>query len=186
MMRLKLDLSTSALSSIYIEPSEYQAKEIVKYVRIELFNNFTCIHLGTKNINRKDVIDKKSTTMAKILLSAEDDSIITIWDATYIFINKSSSFELQRVTYSGHKYRNLVKFMIVCTTAGYILEVIGPFICNGQNNDANITINVLNKNTDDLDNFFRPDDVFVVDRGFRDAIDYLESKGYKSSSMKNF
>jgi len=179
MMRLRLDLSTSALGSLYIEPSEYQAKEIVKYVRIELFNNFTCLHLGTKNINRKDVIDKKSTTMAKILLSAEDDSIITIWDATYIYINKSSSFELQRVTYSGHKYRNLVKFMIVCTTGGYILEVIGPFICNGQNNDANITIDVLNKNTDDLDNFFRPDDVFVVDRGFRDAIDYLESKGYK-------
>lgn len=113
--------------------------------------------------------------MSKVLLSAEEDSVITIWDATYIFINKSSCYELQRKTYSGHKYRNLVKFMIVCTTSGYILDVIGPFICNGTNNDANITVDVLSKN---LDNFFRQNDLFVIDRGFRDALLFLQNKGY--------
>ncbi len=116
--------------------------------------------------------------MSKVLLSAEEDSIITIWDATYIFINKSKCYELQRNTFSAHKNRNLLKFMIASTTNGYILDVIGPFLCNGVNNDANITIDVLSKNQQDLDNLFRPDDLFVIDRGFRDSINYLESKGY--------
>ena len=68
--------------------------------------------------------------------------------------------------------------MIASTTSGYILDVIGPFLCNGVNNDANITIDVLSKNQQDLDNLFRPDDLFVIDRGFRDSINDLESKGY--------
>jgi len=143
-----------------------------------LFENFTCLNLGTKIISREQIIRDHTSNMSKVLLSAEEDSIITIWDATYIFINKSKCYELQRNTFSAHKNRNLLKFMIASTTSGYILDVIGPFLCNGVNNDANITIDVLSKNQQDLDNLFRPDDLFVIDRGFRDSINYLESKGY--------
>ncbi len=103
MMKLKLDLSTLALGSFYSEPSEYQAKEIVKYVRIQLFENFTCLNLGTKIISREQIIRDHTSNMSKVLLSAEEDSIITIWDATYIFINKSKCYELQRNTFSVHK-----------------------------------------------------------------------------------
>ena len=117
--------------------------------------------------------------MAKVLLNAEDDALITIWDATYIYIEKSSSYDFQRKTYSGHKFRSLVKFMICCSTDGFMIECIGPYLCNGNNNDANITQDVFVKNYDDICQFFQRNDVFVVDRGFRDSLDYLDSKGFK-------
>ena len=117
--------------------------------------------------------------MSKILLNAEEDAVITIWDATYIYIEKSSSYDFQRKTYSGHKFRSLVKFMICCSTDGYMIEFVGPYLCNGNNNDANITQDIFEKNYDDISQFFYRNDVFVVDRGFRDSLNYLDSKGFK-------
>ncbi len=69
--------------------------------------------------------------MSKVLLSAAPDSVITVWDATYIYIDKSSNYQYQKETFSAHKHRNLVKFMILCSTDGYIIDVIGPYLCNG-------------------------------------------------------
>ena len=37
----------------------------------------------------------------------------------------------------------------------------------------------MEKNLQDLDNFF---DIIVVDRGFRDTIDYIKEKGINSKS----
>lgn len=34
--------------------------------------------------------------------------------------------------------RLLVKPMMLVTTTGYILDVLGPYFANGKNNDANI------------------------------------------------
>ena len=114
--------------------------------------------------------------MAKVLLVAEDNSLISIWDCTYIYIEKSSSYEFQRATFSGHKHRNLLKWNTVNATDGTLIEVKGPYICNGSNNDAAILESILESNINDLDDYFKEEDVFVVDRGYRDALDYLEEK----------
>ena len=55
---------------------------------------------------------------------------------------------------------------------------MGPYYCNGHNNDASITENIMDVNFNDIKNWFEPEDIFVVDRGFRDCLEYLENKGF--------
>ena len=68
-----------------------------------------------------------------------EDEIVTVWDGTYIYIQKSSNYSFTKKTYSIHKNRPLVKMMVIVSTKGYIIEVLGPYLANGANNDANIT-----------------------------------------------
>ena len=60
---------------------------------------------------------------------------------------------------------------------GHILDVIGQYYANGSNNDASIVKHIF-ENDPDVSSFFRSNDIFVVDRGFRDCIEYLESKSF--------
>ena len=41
-----------------------------------------------------------------------------------------------------------------------------------------LKLSFFGKNCQDLDNFFRQNDLFVIDRGFRDALLFLQNKGY--------
>ncbi len=59
------------------------------------------------------------------------------------------------------------------------MDAIGPYLANGSNNDANMTKDILTKQTE-LKNFFKPNDIFVVDRGFRDCIGYLNDLGLQA------
>jgi len=56
------------------------------------------------------------------------------------------------MTYSLHKYRNLVKPMMVISTTGYILAVEGLYFADNGNNDANILKSMLCEN--EFDTFF--------------------------------
>ena len=67
--------------------------------------------------------------------------------------------------------------MLIVASDGYIIDVIGPYICDGANNDASITKDIMGKNLQDLDNFFEENDIIVMNKGFRDTIDYLKEKG---------
>ncbi|RWR98764.1 uncharacterized protein B4U79_02748 [Dinothrombium tinctorium] len=58
---------------------------------------------------------------------------------------------------------------------GFIIEANGPFV--GANNDASITQFMLNIEAD-LFKLLIPGDFILVDRGFRDVVDPLKSKGY--------
>ena len=170
---------------------------MVKLIREALGSEFTPTYLGTQSTSRSEIIEKHTTLTSKILLGlwriifikinkyffkgAEDNDIISIWDATYVYIEKSSNYQFQRSTYSQHKYRNLLKFMMLVATDGYIIDAIGPYLANGKNNDANITIDMFEKSTE-IQNWFETNDIFVVDRGFRDCSSYLKKNGYKIST----
>lgn len=73
-----------------------------------------------------------------------------------------------------HKSRPLLKFMNLVATDGYIIDCFGPYVADGMNNDANILMDTFEKKVFDLENNFQSDDIFVVDRGFRDCLRYLE------------
>ena len=115
----------------------------------------------------------------------DESSIATIWDATYIYIQKSSDYSFQRLSYSIHKDRNLLKIMMLVSTTGLILECFGPYFSNGANNDANIIKNQFSQNQEKLNSFFRHNDSFKVDRGFRDCVDFLSGIGF-NVYMPNF
>lgn len=93
--------------------------------------------------------------MAEVFLKANENDVITIWDATYIYIEKSNSYSFQK--------------------AGTIVESIGPFFLNGNINDAKILENIINK-IREANKWFYEDDIFVIDRGFRDSIKLFQNK----------
>lgn len=49
-----------------------------------------------------------------------------------------------------------------------------------RNNDATILNHMLHNNVEDLKGWFHEDDVFVVDRGFRDSVEMLEELGIRA------
>ena len=75
--------------------------------------------------------------------------------------------------------------MMVVSTTGYIIECYGPYLADGNNNDAKITRNIMD-DKERLNNFFKEDDVFVVDRGLRDIIDYLSKLGINIEILAYF
>ncbi|KMQ84353.1 hypothetical protein RF55_17906 [Lasius niger] len=59
----------------------------------------------------------------------------------------------------------------------YILEVFGPYFADGKNNDASILTSIMRSDANRLRSWLQPNDVFVVDRGFRDCLEMLEDLG---------
>lgn len=72
-----------------------------------------------------------------------------------------------------HKIRPLLKSKMIVGTDGCILDVFGPYFADYHNNDAAITKHLLLTN-ESAKNWFQENDILIVDRGFRDAVDFLE------------
>ena len=69
---------------------------------------------------------------------------------------------------------------MIVSTDGYIVSMLGPYFANDKNNDAEITKNIIYNNQEDILDWLKPNDVLVVDRGFRDALNDLHKFGYKT------
>ena len=83
----------------------------------------------------------------------------------------------QHRSFSIHKGRPLVKPMLLVSTTGYILETYGPYFVDGKNNDASILNSLIRQRASPFLQWIMPDEVLVVDRGFRDSISTLEEYG---------
>ncbi|XP_053378556.1 uncharacterized protein LOC123541039 [Mercenaria mercenaria] len=70
--------------------------------------------------------------------------------------------------------------MVVVTTTGYFVTIVGPFFADSKNNDAAILNHMLRSNTEDIRNFVKEKDIIVVDRGFRDSVSLLEDLGLRA------
>lgn len=55
---------------------------------------------------------------------------------------------------------------------------MGPYIA--KNNDATILNHVMKTNIEDICDWVREEDIFVIDRGFRDSLDFLEEMGIQA------
>lgn len=58
------------------------------------------------------------------------------------------------------------------------MDVMGPYLTNGSNNDSSIITHIIKSNCGNLMDFMKDDDILVVDRGFRDALDFLNDCGF--------
>lgn len=70
--------------------------------------------------------------------------------------------------------------MVICTTSGYFLSILGPYFADSKNNDAAILNHAIAKNVDTIRQWVKEEDVMVVDRGFRDSLQVLEDLGIKA------
>lgn len=66
---------------------------------------------------------------------------------------------------------------MLVTTSGYILDVFGPYLADSKKNDANILTHVLKKDAHNIKEWLKPNDVMIVDRGFRVCLELLEEMG---------
>ena len=67
--------------------------------------------------------------------------------------------------------------MLVVTTTGYIVSMLGPYLADSKNSDANILNYIIKTNAERMKDWTKDGDTFVVDRGFRDSCDVLRDLG---------
>ena len=112
--------------------------------------------------------------MTQALLGSSPSELLVILDRTYIYCQKSSNYGFQKKIQSMHKYRNLVKQMILVTTTGYIIDIFGPYPCN--KNDSAIIKELVNEKAEFNEFLSTGELAVIVDRGFRDCIELFADK----------
>ena len=148
-------------------------------VRDLMHEYFVPEHFGLHHINRQQIV-QRTLLLPRGLFSHHngEDRPVVIIDGTYCYIQKSSNYLYQKRTYSLHKYQNLVKpFLIVCPD-GYIVDVMGPYPATSS--DADIMRREFQNENSMLREYFQPGDAFILDRGFRDALPFLNNCGYRT------
>ena len=128
-----------------------QIRRAVAMSRKALMSSFVPSNLGFAHISRDTVVEDHTRHLAKDLFSTVTESpAILVLDGTYIYIQKSANFTFQRRSYSLHKHRALVKPMIVVTTSGYIVTVLGPYLADVKNSDTNILNHMVKTNAEEI------------------------------------
>ncbi|XP_061177700.1 uncharacterized protein LOC133186476 [Saccostrea echinata] len=179
LMKLRGGDSNRILSTLF-NVSKSSIHRAIKSIRTALMNGrFVTENLGFGHITREMVIQQHTRPLAQSFFGdAGTQQAILVLDGTYIYINKSGNFKFHRQSFSLHKGRPLVKPLVIVSTTGYFVSVMGPYIA--KNNDATILNHAMKTNIDDICNLVKEEDIFVIDRGFRDSLDYLEQMGIKA------
>lgn len=116
-----------------------------------------------------------STLLSQMLFCDSDISRpVLVLDGTYVYIQKSSNYTFQKLSYNAYKKRDFVRVMMCTTTDGAIVFAMGPYAAS--TNDAKVLKSIF-ENTNAFDHLI-PGDVFLVDRGFRDCKEFLEESGF--------
>ena len=164
LMKLRTGHSNQELIR-FIDVTKRSISRIINSVRTELLNNLVKNQFSPENWSR-DLIEDHMSEMVKTL-HCPGDSVATMWDGTYAYIQKSNDNAFQRNTYSVQKGKPLIKPMIGIASDGFILGIFGPY--KAKDNDANIMDRIIREFQVDFNRIFTNQDVFIVDRGFRDS-----------------
>lgn len=65
-------------------------------------NNFIKIKIYFFEL-KGEIKIKHTTELSQKLLSCEEENLITVWDATYVYIEKSSNYNFQKKSFSVYK-----------------------------------------------------------------------------------
>ena len=161
---LKTGIPQTTLSSFFGIDNR-QISHWCNQVREALIKDYVPQFLGSRSQTRHQWLNK-NTDLVKELYNLTDEQFCLIADGTYLYCQKPENNKLQRQLYSCQKKRHLVKPFIVCATNGFIIDVYGPFAATS--NDASILLYLMEHS--DLKNIALPNDLFFLDRGFRDAL----------------
>ncbi|OXA38533.1 hypothetical protein Fcan01_26735 [Folsomia candida] len=143
LMKLRLNLSQRVIAFLFGILHQSTISETISSVLKSLLASFAPLYTGYGHKTRQELFDQHMRPFFTSILGVPPESLILILDGTYLFVEKSSSFHLQRRSFSNHKKRNLFKPMM----------------------------------SDSIMSLLEEDDVLILDRGFRDAIESAESQG---------
>lgn len=180
LFKMRLGMSDDVLSIIFGFSSREYVSIVISLVRRSLTSRFVLENIGFNAMSRENFIARQVPAFHNELYNPTptDPKAIVIVDATYSYIHKSRNFQTLRQSFSQHKSKHLIKPMVIVAPNGYILHIQGPYFSDHWNNDASIIMDIFNKNQDNIAQFFEPGDIFLIDRGFRDSIDFLQNRGY--------
>ncbi|GLV33501.1 hypothetical protein CBL_20234, partial [Carabus blaptoides fortunei] len=176
---MRQGLSDEFLKVIFDYSSRQNVSSVIDYVRQALTERFVPMSIGTASITRADYIAQHVTPFSNALYNPQLDEpkAIAIIDSTYAYIHKSSNFRVLRQSFSVHKRRHLLKPTLIVAPDGFILSIFGPYFSNAANNDAQILEHAFQRDGDELRGWFQNNDIVLVDRGYRDAVPFLEHLG---------
>ncbi|XP_061170898.1 uncharacterized protein LOC133180371 [Saccostrea echinata] len=150
LVKLRTGFSHRMLSTLF-NIEKCGVRRAITTARREFSQTFTPKYVGFDHISREEIIQEHTTPLAKELFGSDlHNPAILVVDGTYIFIQKRSNFRFQRRSYSQHKNRPLVKPM-----------------------------HNIQSNMENIKDWLHQEDVLVVDRGFRDSINFLDSLGIR-------
>lgn len=177
--KLKQGLSDNFLKVIFDYSSRQSTSYVIAKVRKSLMQRFVPENIGLQSITRQQYIEQHVTDFANKLYNNEPDEkkAIAYIDGTYCSIGKSSNFQALRQSYCVHKGRHLIKPALIVAPDGYILAIHGPYFSDSRNNDSSMLRNEMERDRNGIRNWFLENDIFVVDRGYRDAVPLLEELG---------
>ena len=180
LLKMKSGLPNKTMATLF-NISKSSLRRAISSVRKALMSSFVPNYLGFEHIAKQDIISDHTRPLAQFLFGNNaDPKAILVIDGTYIYIQKSNNFHFQRRTYSVHKGRPLVKPMVICSSSGYFISILGPYFADMKNNDAAILNHAMMRNADTIRQWVQEEDVFIVDRGFRDSLQVLEDLGIKA------
>ena len=116
LLKMRLGLSNTLLSSLFHLKSKRVVSRIVHGTADVLLKDFVPYHLGFQHIDRKTVLQSHQTAIASQLMCDQDDQVIVVMNGRYLFVQKSSNNRFQCRSFSMHKHRNLIKPMITTAT----------------------------------------------------------------------
>ena len=172
LFKIRSGNSNEVIASILGMEYSQQISNIFDSVLDSFDKDVISTKFGLKNLTRADLLNENSNIATKI---HGTDKLILICDGTYIRHQKSTNNEYQRKSYSGQKKVPLCKPFTICTSNGFIVDMLGPYLAN--KNDASILLEILKDSSYPLKLFFQKEDILIVDRGFRDAISVLNDLG---------
>ena len=179
---LKTGNDLRTVAAIFGLNDHFEVSRYLEQVRETLMKKFVCENIGANSLARNEWL-KHNTQIAKGLFTDNEDQFVFVADGTYCYCQKSKNNQFQRVSYSAHKSRHLVKPFVMCSTDGRIIDIYGFY--EATKSDAVIIEDVLEKD-DDLKKLLLPNDVIILDRGFKKSIDYLLDQHSLTPKMPSF
>ncbi|KAL1516493.1 hypothetical protein ABEB36_000402 [Hypothenemus hampei] len=169
-MSVSVDVKTPILQL----SNKWVVSEYVKLVRKAFIQDIISKQFGCKHTSNEKIM-LETSPLARQLYDT-DTALMLICDGTYARHQKSTNNEYQRKSFSGQKKVPLCKPFTICTTIGYIVDMLGPYTAN--ENDARNLTTIMECENAGLSDLMRVNDISIFDRGFRDVVDYLKNKGY--------
>ena len=124
LIRLRTGSSIKKIVASHNVSSYSKCVRMIHKARNVLFECFVGKFFGIKHLTRGILNIEHTTELSRHIFDVEEDSTISVWDGTYIYIEKSSNYTFQKSTYSVHKNRNLLKMMMVVSTTGFIIDYL--------------------------------------------------------------
>ena len=133
--KLRTENSNKLLASILNIDNEQSISEYSKSIIQSFEKDVLPLRFGLNSVNRDNLIQNNTTKIAKKWFDVQDN-LLLIYDGTYARHQKSTNNEYQRKSFSGQKKVPLCKPFTICTTDGYVVDLLRPYPT--KQNDADM------------------------------------------------